>query len=255
MITVIPPYVLLLSVILLIYLIDCVVLLFANEAIIKSREGRWQVDFGSRQNWFAGKRFYLLNPFTPLSAIYRMHWAIGDVLPLAGESAQAQWAEHSRLVARLGTRVAATGWVVLVILPGAMLLWGSLGFLVGAALSWLTVIVLLARFLACRRALDLSLGDGLLIAFECLACPPCAVNLLRKLSLRYRTKIDLAAVTALLETEHAAFVLDHIGQQADAHLLMLEVDSSEYEKISAYRELIRAEHSRLIATRLNPHEF
>ncbi|MEP6880938.1 MAG: hypothetical protein ABI866_03040 [Dokdonella sp.] len=241
----IPPYLLLLIALYLIYALDCLVLLYANEAIVKSQETGWRVDFGSRQTWVAGKRVYLLNPFTPLTAIYRTHWKIAERLPLADKSALEKWAAHSRLVSSLDARIAATAWVVLVVLPIAMLLWGPLGFLVGAAFSWLVVIVLLVRFAACRRALDLSNGDFALLAFECLACPPCAVNLLRKLSLRYRTDVDLVALAAALDTTQAASVLDRVGQQADARLIMMDNDTPEYEKTCAYREVIRFEHSRL----------
>ena len=63
----IPPYLLLLVAIALIYLLDCLVVLYANEAIVKPHETGWQIDFGSRQSWIAGKRIYLLNPLTPLT--------------------------------------------------------------------------------------------------------------------------------------------------------------------------------------------
>lgn len=242
----IPPYVLLLFAIVLIYVLDCLVLLYANEAIVKSREAGWRVDFGSTQTWVGGKRVYLLNPFTPLAAIYRTHWKVGGSLPQAEESALTDWAQHRRLISRLDARVAATAWVVLVILPTAMLLYGPQGFLIGAALSWLVVIVLLIRFADCRRALDLSRGEFALLAFECLACPPCAVNLLRKLSLRYRINVDLVAVVAGLDTGQAASVLDRVGQQTDACLIMMDNDTPAYEQTCAYRELIRCEHTRLI---------
>ena len=245
MITAVPPYVLLLVAIILIYLLDCLVLLYANEAVAKSHRAGWFVDFGSRQAWIAGKRMYLLNPFTPLTAVYRTHWTIAESLPHADESTLASWAEHAVLIARLNTRIAATAWIVLVILPLAMLVWGALGFLVGAALSWFVVIVLLLRFAGCRRALELSRGEFALLAFECLACPPCAVNLLRKLSLRYRMNVDLVAVAMRLDAREAEQVLDHIGQQADARLIMMAIDTAEYEQAYTYRELIRSEQSRL----------
>ena len=246
----IPPYVLLLVAIYLIYIIDSLVLLYANEAIIKSHEPGWRVDFGSRQAWVAGKRIYLLNPFTPSTAIYRAHWKTAEQWPHADESALADWAAHCRLISRLDSRIVATAWVVLVILPAAMLLWGPFGFLVGAALSWLVVIALLIRFAACRRALDMGKGDFALLAFECLACPPCAVNLLRKLSLRFRMNIDLVALAAAMDTAQAATVLDRVGQQADARLIMMDNDTPEYEKTSAYRELIRFEHAHLISEKV-----
>jgi hypothetical protein len=247
LISAIPPYLLLLIAIFLIYLLDCIVLLYDNEAIVEPRESAWRMDFGSRQTWIAGKRIKLLNPFMPLTATYRTHWKVGESLPRADESALARCAEHARLIAGLGVRVATTAWVVLVILPVAMMLWGPLGFLAGAAISWVVVIALLLRFHACRRALELSRGEFILLAFECLACPPCAVNLLRKLSLRYRMNLDLLALTAEMRADQAAIVLDRVGQQADARLAMMDVDLPEFEQTRAYRELIRTEHSRLIA--------
>jgi hypothetical protein len=247
LIAAIPPYLLLLLAIFLIYLLDCIVLLYANEAIVEPLESAWRIDFGSRQAWVAGKRIYLLNPFMPLTATYRTHWKIGESLPRADDSALARLADHTRLIAGLRSRVAATAWVILVILPVAMMLWGPLGFLAGAAMSWVFVIALLVRFLACRHALELSRGEFVQMSFECLACPPCAVNLLRKLSLRYQMKLDLLALAAAQEAKQAAIVLDRVGQQADARLIMMDVDRPDFEQTRAYRELIRKEYSRLIA--------
>ena len=250
MIAGIPPYLLLLVAIILIYLLDCIVVLYANEAIVKRQGPGWQVEFGSRQTWIAGKRIYLLNPLTPLAATYRTHWQVGSMLRHADESALTRCGDHTRLIARLHSRVAMTAWVVLVILPIAMMLWGSLGFLVGAATSWAVVIVLLLRFLACRCELELSWPEFSLIAFECLACPPCAVNLLRKLSLRYRMNIDLVDLAMQMDDKRAAAVFERVGEQIDATLIMLDLDTPEYEHTHAYRELLRCEHSRLTAKKV-----
>lgn len=248
----VPPYLLLLVVILLIYLLDCIVVLYANEAIVKPHESGWRVDFGSRQGWIAGKRIYLLNPLTPLAATYRTHWQVGEASARVDEGTLARCADHTRLIARLDARIAMTAWVVLIILPLAMMLRGSLGFLIGAAISWVLVIVLLVRFFASRVELELGWGEFSLIAFECLACPPCAVNLLRKLSLRYRMNIGLVGLTVAMPEDRAAIVFERIGEQVDAHLVMMDDETPEYAQTSAWRELLRIEYSRLIAKEVEP---
>ncbi len=245
MIVGVPPYLLLLIAIVLIYLLDCIVVLYANEAIVKPHGSGWQVDFGSRQGWIAGKRIYLLNPLTPLAATYRAHWTVGETLARADEAALGRCADHTRLIDRLDTRIAMTAWMVLGILPLAMMLRGSLGFLIGAAVSWTLVILLLVRFFASRVELELGWSEFCLIAFECLACPPCAVNLLRKLSLRYRMNIDLVGLTVAMPVDRAAIVFERIGEQADARLIMMDDDTPEYALTHAWRELLRVEHSRL----------
>ncbi len=243
----IPPYLLLLIAIVLIYLVDCIVVLYANEAIVKPHESGWQIDFGSRQGWIAGKRIYLLNPLTPLAATYRSHWKVSDTLTRADEGALARCGKHLNVIGRLKVFVATTTWVVLVILPIAMLLWGSLGFLIGAGISWAVVIAMLVRFVSFRRDLKLGWGEFSLIAFECLACPPCAVNLLRKLSLRYRMDIDLAGLAVTLADDRAATAFERIEEQIDARLVMMDDETPEYAQTNAWLELLRIEHSRLLA--------
>ena len=248
----IPPYLLLLAAIALIYLLDCLVVLYANEAIVKPHETGWQIDFGSRQGWIGGKRIYLLNPLTPLAATYRTHWKVSDSLTCADEGALARCAKHLNAIGRLDVFVATTAWVVLVVLPIAILLWGSLGFLIGAGVSWLVVIALLARFVTCRRDLGLAWAEFALIAFECLACPPCAVNLLRKLSLRYRMDIDVVSLAVGMPDDRAAVVIARVEEQADAQLVMMDDETLEYAQTRVWRELLRSEHFRLIAKEVKP---
>ena len=247
MIVGIPPYLLLLIAVLLIYLLDCVVVLYSNEAIVKPQDSGWEVEFGSRQTWIAGKRIYLLNPFTPLAARYRAHWRVTEGLARVDEGALARCARHLALLATLDVPIRATAWVVLIVLPVAMLLWGPIGFLAGAAAAWAVVILLLVRFYSCRGELELGWGEFLLIAFECLACPPCAVNLLRKLSLRYRMDVDLLSLRDGMPDNRAAVLLDRIGEHTDAHLTMMDDDTPEYARTRTWRGLLQREHSRLIA--------
>ena len=240
----IPPYLLLLVAILLIYLLDCIVVLYANEAIVRPHASGWQVEFGSRQPWVAGKRIHLLNPFTPLAATYRAHWQVSERLARADQEALARCARHVALLARLDSPIRTCAWAVLIVLPIAMLMWGALGFLLGAAACWLSVIVLLLRFFSMRRELQLGWGESALIAFECLACPPCAVNLLRKLSLSQRMGIDLVGLLADMPEDRAAVAFALIGERTDARLLMMDDDTPEFARTRAWRELIRIGHPR-----------
>ena len=240
----IPPYLLLLVAILLLYLLDCIIVLYANEAIVKPQASGWRVEFGSAQPWVAGKRIHLLNPFTPTVATYRAHWQVSEHLAHAEEEALVRCARHVALLSRLDAPIRATAWTVLIILPIAMMLWGALGFLLGAGICWAVVIALLVRFFFLRGELELGWGGFSLLAFECLACPPCAVNLLRKLSLRQHMGIDLVGFLAHMPDDRAALAFERIGERTDALLLMMDDDTPEFARTREWRELIRPGHSR-----------
>ena len=226
------------AVVVLIYLLDGVVLLHVNEGVIE-RGRRLRILFGSEQPWIAGKRVLLLAPWRPLAAVWRASWGVRASLdpPENAGSAVAQLEHRARTLGRLSPYLMAVWVLVLVAAPLAMVLLTTTAFILVVAIAWLSVWVLVLRLALLRAALDLTWGAFALVAFECLACPPVAANLIRKLSLRMPAGSDLIA---FVDAESRAGVHRQLVRDLDARLLFLDLESPAYRDAAAYRQLLHA---------------
>lgn len=245
---IIPAEIQLATAIVLIYLLDCLTLLYVNEGVVERRGSGWRIGFGSTQPWIAGKRVCLLNPFTPLTDACKASWQIRDVFDgrIAAESAKARLDHRSAILRKLSPYVVMVWVLVLIALPVALCVWNTLGFLCIAALAWLSIWALVLKFWQLRSALDLSRGEFLLIVLECLACPPCAANLVRKLSMRTPLGADLAAFAGILGDRDAAIgAFARIDHEVKVRLVFLEPETPEYERAVQYRTMLAAERERL----------
>lgn len=234
--------------IVLIYLIDCVVLLYSNEGIVKRHGQRWRIDFGSVQPWIAGRRVALLHPLTPLIEAYRASWHIVDGFG-GGEVVDATRSQFdARLPAweSLAPYVAGAWLLVLVALPLALCLRNTLAFVIIAAIAWASVWILVIRLWSLRGALGVSRGAFAMVAFECIACPPNAANLVRKLSMRMNVDTDLAALVVLAgDCAAVCGAMERIDREVAARLMFLEPETPVHARAVRYRTLLHDEMMRI----------
>lgn len=235
-----PTYPLLVLAIGLIYLLDGLVLLYVNEAVVEANGDVWRVQFGTRQTWIRGRRIHLLNPFAPLQRCYRASWRVDDARTggtAHGEGAPPlpAGAPDTRL---LDPWVRTTALVVLVLLPLGILFWGALGVLAGFALAWVSAAALVVRFARLSKGIGIGRGDFILLAFECIACPPCAINLVRKLSLRVQVGEDLVAFLQGSTPEDACRAWSRIREDVDARLAGMDEDDPAHARTVRYRALL-----------------
>ncbi len=230
----------------LIYLLDCVQLLHVNEAVVE-RGRRTRFLFGSAQPWIAGRRVLLLAPWRPLATAWRFGWSVRDTLdvPDGSDAARAEVDARVRELARLAPMVVVVWVLVLLATPAALLLATIPVFVLVAGVAWLSVWVLVVRLALSRRALGLGWGGFCQVAFECLACPPMAANLPRKLSLRLSPAIDLVA---FIDDDERTRVRGQLVRDLDARLVFLEPGTSAHDRALAYRDLLGAEVDPVPAT-------
>ncbi len=222
----------------LIYLLDCVLFLHVNEAVVECGR-RKRILFGSAQPWIAGRRVLMLAPWRPLATVWRYAWSVRDTLdaPADSEAARAVVDVRAREIRRLAPIVVVVWLLVLLATPAALLLATTPVFVIVAAVAWLSVWVLVLRLALLRRALGLGWAGFSQVAFECLACPPVAANLPRKLSLRLSPAIDLIAFVDDAERER---VQAQLVRDLDARLVFLEPGSIAHDRALAYRDLLGA---------------
>ena len=164
----------------LLYLVDSSPLLYSNEMLLECH---------SRDIWsaaqgrivLAGRFLCVLNPLTPHRPAYRLRWRLAD-LEVDGE--KAVWSNSAKELRALAPAVLTAGVGLFLVLPVGM--FSPLGaYAVVAAVILIYGATIVALFQLYRRRVRLALPPRRLfaIAFECLACPPFAVNLVRRLTL------------------------------------------------------------------------
>lgn len=202
------------------YLQDSALLLHYDE-IVLTRGARWNVSTGGPLE-FRGRRLFLPDPWAPTQPVFRTSW-LGEAQPDRPRTQRHHFLASLSAV-RAGCRVL---WALLMLaLP--LLLWAfphplallALTAAVYASTTWLAV-----QVWRCRRVFELERRDALAMAFELLCCPPHAINLVRRLSLRRGLREDaLDAMRRCLDDdgmrqahermrERLSYALDFHGEQ------------------------------------------
>ncbi|HEY5804262.1 MAG TPA: hypothetical protein VIT90_11265 [Lysobacter sp.] len=218
-----PMELLLVVGILALYLQDSMLLLHYDEVVLERSGWRWRASTGSGFE-LSGRRLHLPNPWRPTDAMFRQTW-----LDDGAATASGSWAGLNHFVAALaalkgGCRLL---WLLLLLaLP--LLLWRfphPLALLVLAAIVYATCGWLVVQLLRYRRVFGLTKREAAAIGFEAMCCPPHAINLVRRLTLRRGLRgnaIDVAH--RVLQGEDAARIGQAIGERMALALDFAEGD-------------------------------
>ncbi|CAJ7237253.1 Uncharacterised protein [Burkholderia pseudomallei] len=251
----IPTEWLILIVIAVLYLTDSVVLLDAREALIYPPGSGWAVAFGSRTFTLRGRPTYLLSVWMPHRPVFRLSLreiCLDEPLALAAGRAPMvakNWDELRRAYGALLLVPWAVAAGLFVFLPlglftayGHRALWSALVWIYGPALAG---VILAWRD---RHTFGLTGTDWAGLAFDVLACPPHALNLVRKLSLHSsRSRLpdtDLLRVAAALLSEDAKDAFRRGLEVMVEDLMDVENNEAELERLGALREALKQEVSR-----------
>lgn len=165
------------------YLYDSAILIFSNELIFIESYGRWTVTLPSSRWRIMGKLLYFPNPFTPHNLIFRTSWST------AYNPSNPELEGIFKLLAPMSyLRLLVLILIVLltVVLPIVILRLGTgIEFLKVLFLIYYTIFNMLFYVYIKRINLGLNKKAFATLAFDALACPPFAINLIRKISLRH----------------------------------------------------------------------
>jgi hypothetical protein len=168
------------------YLYDCGMLLHDNELVYVRngllRGGAWSVLAGRDATLF-GRRMSVPAPLLPWALLFRAFFSANDTR--AG--APAVWPEAGFARALRPLQFLCTGMLalLLLVLPAVSLgLGAGVALLVVFALAYLSSLAAFVIVYARRAALGLDGRALLSLGVDALACPPFAINLVRKISLR-----------------------------------------------------------------------
>jgi hypothetical protein len=179
------------------YLYDSTLLLYFDEGIVQpAGRARWLVRFGSSNVRLMGKDLFFPNPLLPHRPLYRLSWRV-PALPARPDG---QWAERRALFRSLAPMTWGMALALFVLLP--LGLFSRLGvpiLLAALGLLYLSILAALVWVALHRARLPLPTKTLVLLAMECIVCPPFALNLVRTISLAMPVAEDLAVAARRLQ--------------------------------------------------------
>jgi hypothetical protein len=219
------------------YLFDSSLLLAGNEAVLlRGRGGRWFARFGLDRWRLGGREPYLPNPLTPHFPLFKRGWRFD-------EASQAQ-ALPSRLLsvpdelAPFGVPVLVSLVCIFVLLPVVLFYPQGVAFAIAVLAAFYVNIAVVLTLLFRRRAtFALSPGEFAVLAFECVACPPFSINLIRKLCARLDSDEDFNhAAARLLPTEALPGVRAQCLRRIDEQIDYEQEDTPRMQALQSSRK-------------------
>jgi hypothetical protein len=221
------------------YLYDCAIRLCSNELIYMRTAQAWRVT-GGFDVFIFGRRLCLPGLLSPHALLVRVAWSEDDARPVATE-----WPPSSlrRALRPLQVICSVLHVMLLVLLPVFSIALGA-GFpllALFAVFYFLTIVALIVIY-SRRDTLGLDMKTYWLLAVDVVFCPPFAVNIVRKISLRCRLDGNpLAFATAQFGPTHRRRVASIVAARVDALLRQAVEGSDSASKLNALRERLNRE--------------
>jgi hypothetical protein len=216
------PEVLLVIGMVALYLYDSALLLASNEAVLSGGKKRWGALFGADNVPLRNKEPLIPNPLLPHHPLYRFSWK------MEGQSSGSAppWTPPVNSYARLALPIWFMFLGLFVLFPLGVFVFGPWVWLAGMALFYVNALLALTLVWLNRANYAVGKQRFAALVFECLACPPFALNLVRHLSLQFKPAEDFIAVInqCLGETEREA-ALTKIARRL-RHALDWEAENS-----------------------------
>lgn len=223
----------------ILYICDSLLLLYVNEGILTTKgRSEWRILFGSETAGIRGRNLFLPNPFVLHRPLFRLSWQFERHVAIRAED----WDKRRRTFSVLAPLLYGLAVLLFGMLPFALF------FSVGDSILLITLVLLYLHIFGCiawvylnRKILGLSNTKFFTLAFECLVCPPIALNLIRRLSLQTQSDQDLINVAYNLltpvewEIVKAKFFMDLDLQMAEE-----DENSDRYRSLTIRRNEIAA---------------
>ncbi len=214
-------------------------LLYANELVYLHTQGRWSFTTAPSCWQLSGKYLYLPNLLTPERALFRVNWSPSS----RQQHHEMEMRELQRLLEAVDSLryLMQALWVLLIIvLPITLLVSGTSSLLLAVlGLIYLTIVTLLFQVYRKRGDLGLTRVAFAKLAFDSLACVPLALNLLRKVTLRYPLARDPIKF-AQLQFDATVFsqLVATLDQWITNELQCEEETSPRYKSLRDYQQML-----------------
>lgn len=220
------------------YLHDSAALLYDNEVLLEWRR-RPRMRFGADNLRVLRRQLVVPNPATPWRPLFRLSWHAQDgTIPQDAELAPTDFT-------RIASKLAPSNWFLPPIAVGLFVgiplclffdaNWRP--FLTVVAFIYAGIAAALVNLWRARGALGIAGRRFAALAFECLACPPCALNLMRRVTLALPIAEDASRVARrVLSSAEAGRVVGEILRRVDAELEETDEGSRQWQRLTDYRK-------------------
>lgn len=197
------------------YIFDSSLLLYANEGVlIAGPNGKWHAIQGSEEFMLLGRSVYVTNLLAPHRPAFRLVWTF-DQPDEKGSSTE--WPDLAGKVRSVAPFTVGAAVALYVLLPlGFFTRLGTPFVFAALAALYLNIILAVCWLYPQRAAIHMHGKQFAALVFECIACPPFAVNLVRRVSLAQTISEEfLVAAQRLLDADAWADVRTRCVQQID----------------------------------------
>lgn len=211
------------------YVFDSCVLLHGNEGMLVRRgERRWALSLGLAHARIGGKNLFVPNLLAVHQPVLRMAWQFDK----AGSPPDG-WADPGPTLRALGYASLWLGLVLFGLFPAVLFLYLRDSSLVAVlVLLYLSIGASLYLVHRHRQAYGLGRRQFWALCFECLVCPPLAVNLVRRLSLNLCERCDLVALSStLLDGDERARAQAAFASRLEDQLVLLGEQSAQGQAV------------------------
>lgn len=179
------------------FLYDSALLLYANEALLSLKKGKWRIHYGSTYFTIFGKSVFIANPFALHRPLFRLAWYKSSV----DCGPTDDLTTISQQLSKLAPLIVLSGVAQFVLLPAVLLFGLNLhNLLITTIIIYLCNMLSLVTVLRNRDQFGTTQKQVAALTIECLLCPPITLNIIRRLSLARSLKDDLSVVSRSLLT-------------------------------------------------------
>lgn len=220
------------------YLYDSIELLHINEFALLRNGERWSYIYPSSSWQILRKWPFMPNPFRPDVDIYLVSWSA--IASTRRKDAICFHIFESQVTfLRYSARILFA--MIFLILPLVLLIYGSgVQLLLLFAHVYGTIVIVAYLLYRNRQSLQITRRRLFLLSFECLACPPFAVNVLRKVTYRSALIEDpISFAMQVLDRDSFCRLISDVCERIEMQLCWLDEDAARYSTLVAYRDHIR----------------
>ena len=237
------------------YLYESSVLLYCNQAVLSPiRANDWRVQFGLKHLNIRGKELCFAQLLMPWRPLFVLTWRFegrasskqetGPQTEQPEAAARAPWQPPP--AASYQILIPIVWWLSIatfIVLPlGLFTSLGDMAVLYAAGMLYIGILVLLLALWRYRNHFQLSKKDLFSLGFEFVICPPFALNVIRRLSLKIKIEDDLEPIAHGLQSPQAwQLTRDLMLERLDDQIDYEPQDSARYASLVSHRQQLQAQ--------------
>jgi hypothetical protein len=237
------------------YVYESSVLLFCNQAVLSPvRAKGWQVQFGLKHLSIRGKELCFAQILMPWRPLFVLTWRFENSEPSQQESkseieppeatTRATWqpptATSYQILIPLVWWLSGATFIVLPL--GLFTSLGDTAVLSAGGMLYLGILILLLVLWRYRSHFQLSKKEVLSLGFEYVICPPFALNIIRRLSLKIKIEDDLEPIAHSLQSPQAwLLTCDLMLERLDDQIAYETQDTTRYASLLLHRQKLEAQ--------------